>query len=113
MLRPNVACSIGNQDGYDLNGQPQFKPQRPTKCAVVRFKQIDAKTTVRADSSASRGRAQEKVHDTLILLPKTVIVDTDDRVILMGETFKVANVEKRMTITGKLDHYEVSLNLWV
>lgn len=113
MLRPNVPCEISKTNNFDINGTPQFKPAVKTKCKVVRFKSSDVKTSVRADSSASRGRAQEEVYDTLILLPKTADISLGDRMQLYGEAFKVVYVEKRLNVFSKVDHYEVALNQWV
>lgn len=112
MLRPNVKCEISRQSGFDAKGYPVYTSPVASKCSVVKMVVTSVKTSVRADSSASRGRAQEDVSDYILLFPANVEIDIGDRVNVMGRTLRAESVQTRFTITGRIDHYEVGLNEW-
>jgi hypothetical protein len=112
MIRPNIACLIKQNDGYDINGHPQYKAEVRVKCRIVHYKIVDEKTSVRADSSASRGRADERVFDVTLLFPRDTVIDIESQVTLYRKTFKVESIEPRFSTTAKLDHIEVMLNQW-
>ena len=113
MFVPNVACTIVSMDQpTDLYGQPVEGDHTSTKCGIVRLEVGVLKTSVRADSSASRGQAIEKVAQSrLLFLPETKI-RPNDRVIVDGFTLEVESVYPRHTIQGELDHWQVDLKLW-
>lgn len=112
MLRPNVLCQMQKFTQYDQYGIPQFSVKKPVKCSVVRFKLQQEKTSVRADSSASRGRAEEMLYDVILLFPKNINIKSGDRVEIFDTILKAEDVETRLDINGRIDHFEVSLNQW-
>ncbi|UUZ75524.1 hypothetical protein LP414_27800 [Polaromonas sp. P1(28)-13] len=70
------------------------------------------KTSVRADSSASRGNAMELLADLKILMTAKTKVGIDDILELDGYQFRVMGREPRRDVTGRLDHIEVTANIW-
>jgi hypothetical protein len=112
LLKPNLTVKHSKQDGYDEHGQPLFSPERTIKCRVVHYRKNSVKTSVRADSSASRGRGQEQVYDAVVLFDSNSNVEIDDRVVIFGEKMKIEGFEPRFSIHGKLDHIEARLNVW-
>ena len=113
MFRPNIHCLISRLTGdYDIHGQPAHEPAKSAWCAVVRLSTGRKKTSVRADSSASRGNAIEEVSDAKILFMPFEPVGDGDKIEVSGVTLRVIRVEQRFSVTGLLDHYEVDCEVW-
>jgi hypothetical protein len=64
-------------------------------------------TTVRADSSATRGNSKEFVATGRILVKPNVKPNWDDLLIVEGKVYRIKEVETRFNVAGKLDHYEL------
>lgn len=111
-LRATVPCSITKTVGYDVYGKEQLGDSYTAKCAVVKLTQVSEATSVRTDSSASRGAGREIIADARLLFPKTTDVGIDDKVEVMGVELKVLSVFPRTTIGGKHDHNQVDLMVW-
>lgn len=112
MFRPNTFCFVKERTGFDAWGKETHGNRRRVRCSVVRLKSSRVKTSVRADSSASRGRGQEIESDSILLLPPSVEIKTGDLIEIMGLTLEVVGIEIRLNIMGRHDHNEVSLNAW-
>lgn len=113
LLRPNVFCTIVRQDGgYDLYGQPLPGETIQTRCAVVKLIATVQKSSVRADSSASRGNAREIVADARLLFSPPIVPNIGDRVIVAGVDLRAVSVFPRFDVVGRLHHYQVDLNVW-
>lgn len=113
MFVPNVACTIVSMDSpTDLYGQPTEQARVNTMCGVVRLEIGILKTSVRADSSASRGQAIERVAQSRLLFEPATKIKPNDRVIVNGFTLEVESIYPRHAIQGELDHWQVDLNLW-
>lgn len=112
MFRPNLTCSIEQKSGYDIYGIAIHGEVKTEHCALVRNLVSSVKTSVRTDSSASHGNAQEIQADVLVLVyPKTTA--TIGAVIGIGdERFMVKSKQGRYSIAGRLDHYEMGCVFW-
>lgn len=65
-------------------------------------------SSVRSDSSASRGRAEEKVADIRILMePKSMPKNGDNISLDGGLAVEIVRVQERMLFNGKINHWEV------
>lgn len=109
MFRPNQTALWSKQIGRDIHSREIFDEPRSIPIAVVELQRKVARTTVRADSSASRGAAEETVAVTKILIDKMVEVSRDDRIELRGDLFRVVVTHPRFSVWGELDHFEVDL----
>lgn len=113
MFTPNRKCRARISDGQtDLYGQPVPGLWTTEGCSVVRMIITNEKTSVRADSSASRGNAMELLADLKILMTTKTLVNIDDILELDGYQFRVLGREPRRDVLGRLDHIEVSANIW-
>ncbi len=113
MFRPNVNCTLRRLlDGYDVYGRAQLGQPVPMKCGVVKLRDKRQQTTVRADSSGSRGFGEEQVVDVKLLLPKSSEVKAGDVIAVAGMSLEVAVVHQRFAMSGRLDHYEVECIAW-
>lgn len=112
MFIPNIVGLLSRKTGDDLYGQGVFGPAKPVQCAVVHAQHVAQKTPVRADSSASRGNAEEEIAVAKFLFAKTVSIAIDDKFVALGMTMRVMKAEARLDVNGLLDHYEVELGLF-
>ena len=85
---------------------------RDSHCSVLKLDLAVAKSSVRVDSSASRGYAHEQVVVGRLLFSKFEKLAVGDRVDLMGVSLKVASCMPRISVTGDLDHYQVDVTIW-
>ncbi|OCP21901.1 hypothetical protein BC361_25365 [Ensifer sp. LC54] len=93
--------------GRNLDGEETYGPVLPLPLSVVRLAASSEKTSVRSDSSASRGQADQMVAESKILTGQ--LLGVDDLIELVGMTLRVVGIHPRFTVSGALDHYEVSL----
>jgi transcriptional regulator of nitric oxide reductase len=110
MFRPNQVGQLQRKTGYDVHARIAYAAAVPLPLAVVHDKNATQKTTVRSDSSASRGAAEELVAiEAKILVPKRVQVAVGDKVILPAGTYAILSTELRYSVFGILDHTECTL----
>lgn len=76
--------------------------------APVYMRDSQQDSSVRADSSSSRGRADEQIIDFRLIIEKRVKPKKGDKIILdNGDPMIVVKVHERMDIVGRLHHWEV------
>lgn len=109
MFNPNNTCVLRKATAtLDVRGERTYlPPKRGVPCAVVSLDLLIDKTSVRADSSGSRGRAEEQQGDALLLFPTYVTIANLDIVEVDGVTLEVISVFPRRNVLGQLDHFEV------
>lgn len=112
MFIANVDCTIAPHAGNDVYGKPKHGAPVKARCAMVKMAYDEKKTSVRADSSASRGNAEEIVADARLLFIKTTVIQMDDLVTVAGYQLRVIGVFPRYTVQGRLDHWQVDCSIW-
>ena len=112
MFRPNLKCQVAKLLGADMYGKRTYGDYTTQSFAIVKLEQKTDKTSVRTDSSASRGSAQEILADARFLFPKNVDLAEGDRIKFGGFTLTVVSVWPRHRVTGELDHWQVDCNIW-
>lgn len=93
----------------NLYGEASYDPVIKIPYALVRYDTKTDDSTVRADSSATRGNVKEYHSSGRILVPVSVNPNWGDIFIIEGKIFKAKEVEPRYNVLGKLDHYEVDI----
>lgn len=110
MFIPNRTCSLRRKrpttNGY---GEIIYGSKETIKFALVRFDLKIENSTVRADSSASRGNVNEFHASGRILVPVSVNPTWGDLVIIDRKVFKIKEVEPRYNVLGIQDHFECDL----
>ena len=91
----------------DAYGQFTYGKKEAMKFALVRFDTNTEDSTVRADSSATRGNIKEFHSTGRILTVVATKPKWGDLIIFDGKVFRIREVEPRYNVQGKLDHYEV------
>lgn len=113
MFQPNILCSVARVNGRtDLFGNATLAPAVPSMCSIVKLITRESNVTVRADSSASRGAAQESTAEAVLLFSPAQKVAINDVVDVIGYRLKVTAVHPRISINGRLDHYQIEAMIW-
>lgn len=112
MFRPNQIGLLYKIDGYDVYAQEIMTAPVMTRFAVVDLNVGAIKTPVRADSSATRGSADEMVVERgKVLIEKKASFEIEDVFEFRGQQYKIASKHERFDVCGNLDHFEVGLEL--
>jgi hypothetical protein len=112
LLRLYVPLTLRKVTGRDTYGQGTLGDPIAEKCMVVKNKHTDRHTTVRADSSASRGYADEYTTENRFLVAVNTQIEHDDQIAIAGLLIKVKVRHPRYDVFGKLDHYEIEGEPW-
>lgn len=114
MFTPNLMGTIQSRIGRDIHGRHKLGPEKPCPFGPVNLSIGALKTSVRADSSASRGSADETaVERGKILIPAFVSVSIGDIFIFSGVKFEIITAHQRFSVTGSFDHYECDLESYL
>jgi hypothetical protein len=109
---PNLVGKIYRPLSRDIYGRPVFAEPAACQFAVVNAKRQQEKTSVRADSSASRGMADE-ITTALgcILVAKHQNIEIGDVFEFDGDTYDVNSKHIRRTVFGEIDHFECDIQV--
>lgn len=111
LFRPNTTCALySSSEKTDIYGNPSFEKPKTTPCAVVTYDLSRLKTTVRADSSGSRGRGEHLEGVARFLFPKTVQIQRGDKVFKDDYWLEVVEKHPRYSVAGVLDHWEIDFH---
>jgi hypothetical protein len=114
MFTPNLKGTLEKVVGRDIHGRPTLGAAIPCPFGSISLKVSAQETTVRADSSASRGNADEMVTERgRILIPAFIKPSQGDIFTFNGMRYKIASLHDRYSIGGKLDHWECDLESYV
>lgn len=111
MFRPNLDGYIRKRGGRDLFGKASYHEPRHTRCALVNLSTMIEQTSVRADSSASRGGAFQDEVMAKILVPAGTDVDKGDRFEVMDFRLEVMRRHPRLDTQGNVDHIEIAAKI--
>jgi hypothetical protein len=114
MFTPNNTCQLFVSSGKtDVYGQPLPEKTGVTEpCAIVRVTRTEEKTSVRADSSGSRGNAREIIAEAQVLLLPSTVINIDDIVMIGVDQYRVMMKHPQYNIVGVLDHYKIIAAMW-
>lgn len=106
MFIPNRYAKLSRQGPKNFDNERPYKPAITVACAVVHLNKKSVPTSVRADSSASRGNARELTLYSKLLFPTAIVLEVNDKVEVDGYVLKCIHIEPRYAVSGQLDHYE-------
>lgn len=109
---PNQRCVIVKMSAMDIYGQKHVERRINENCAILKSKKNSTKSSVRADSSASRGNAQEITADYWLILEKNTQAEIDDLIEFRGLRLKIIGLHPRFSIRGDHDHTEATCKIW-
>lgn len=91
-----------------ITGKETFGAARLIPIGIVHIKDTTVPTTVRADSSASRGAAEEHDASAKILVPPQFPVTRGDVLKVDSSLIEITSIEPRRDVFGHVDHLEVA-----
>lgn len=112
MFRPNTTGMLSRRTTKNQYAEWVFADPVEVACGVVDTVRKLLKTPVRADSSASRGAAEEATAVYKILFLPDVGIRTNDHFQIDGLTLRATAVTPRRSVLGVLDHHEVDFDIW-
>jgi hypothetical protein len=112
LFRPNLDCVVRRKASTNVYGEETLSDPVTVRCAVIQLKIITEKSSVRADSSASRGAAREYIGEAKLLFLPDDAPGTDDRIDVSGFKLHVIGSFPRHSLDGVLDHVEVFCGIW-
>lgn len=80
-----VEGTLYKKGGMDLYGEAKYEFAAQIKMGVVSFVDSIDKTSVRADSSASRGKAEIALFDAVFIVPLSAPIAKEDVLIVNGK----------------------------
>lgn len=108
MFRPNThGFHYGKGTQRNKYGKETYGTAVRIPLAVVRADRIVGNTSVRADSSSSRGAAEQTESIIMLLVPKHITVKEGDVIKFLSQYMEVTGTHPRIDVCGNLDHYEV------
>ena len=109
---PNLIGMIQRKTGFDIHGRPALSSPVACQFAIVNAKRQSEKTSVRADSSASRGMADE-ITTALgrILVAKHESIEIGDVFSFDGDSYDVQSKHIRRSVFGEIDHFECDIEV--
>lgn len=112
ILRAHTPCLITPTRGSDVYGAELLGTPISALCGVVKIQGRTDKTSVRADSSATRGYAEEVTVAARLLFAPGVQISKGDKVDVLGMSIRVIEVMPRINLYGRLDHNQVDGVMW-
>lgn len=109
---PNTTAKLSRLIGLNIHSEPTFMAPITVECGIVMLNSEARKTSVRADSSASRGTIEETVIVGKILFLPRAFPNVGDKLATQGMTLRCCAVHPRLAVTGLLDHYECQFEIW-
>lgn len=109
----NQSGKLTRKTGTSRRGEPLYADAAQTvRVDIVHLVGKIAPTSVRTDSSATRGNAEEMTAAAKILFQVAANPKRGDRFVIHGIVLRIETVEPRIDTFGKLDHWETTLVLW-
>lgn len=113
MFFPNLDCKIFKITEYDLHGEEVRGETLSERCSIIHYRIRTDGTSVRADSTASRGQAEHSEASVRLLMENTSRVEIDDELQVANhkETLQVVEKFPRYDMDGELHHWQVDLKI--
>lgn len=105
MFIPNTTCDLYSKLTTTNNfGRHGFAPKRTVKCSVIFLDITVQKSSVRADTSGSRGQADQTQGDARLLFPKVLTLKLGDVIFKDGHWLEVIEYNPMRDVLGHIDH---------
>jgi hypothetical protein len=113
MLITTLTCKLRKVTGMNQYAEETLGPVTTERCAPVRLRHSQAHSSVRADSTASRGAADEDQADSIVLLTPTTKAELGDQLEVADLKLRIVQLHPRFGMAGKLEHWEIRGEFWI
>lgn len=111
-FRPNTTGMLRRKHPKrNIHGKETFEAPVPVAIAVVHLADKVEETSVRADSSASRGAGEQETLQAKILIGPGVRISKGDVIEVSNRLVEIASVHQRFDVFGSHHHNEVGGNI--
>jgi hypothetical protein len=108
MFRPNTKCLLlRRRSTRNIFGKTMFATPTSVPCSVVKLELAAETSSVRADSTASRGAAEQEEAAAVFLFPANMRISINDVINYGSFQIRVTKLIPRNNVAGKLDHIQV------
>jgi hypothetical protein len=112
MFIPNTnAVLLRKAAKRDIHGRESYGPAIPIRVSVVSLAEAVVESSVRADSTASRGAADQAVLQAKLLVLPDILLGRGDVIQVLGRNVEIASIQPRVDVLGSHDHNEVGGNI--
>lgn len=112
MFEPNLVGELHRLTGRDVHARATYADPGPCAFGAVNLAVGAQKTSVRADSSASRGSADEiAAQRAKILVAPYIAVAIGDKFVYEGVNYQIKTVHVRRSILAYVDHFECDMEV--
>ncbi|MFW6855383.1 hypothetical protein ACODYM_29250 [Burkholderia gladioli] len=112
MYTPNTTITVYAAAGYSAAGQALQGAASREPAAIVSVVQKSLQTPVSTTRDASHAGAAEVTADAVVLLGVNTKVAIDTVIGVAGATYRVYEMQPRISLAGIVDHYQISANIW-
>lgn len=108
MFLPNTYCQrFARSDVQDIWSNYTYAPADTLPCSIVSLDLRIDRSSVRVDSSASRGRSEEETGTARILYPVGTSIKEGDIIQVDDVYIEVVRIYPRRDVLGNIDHIQV------
>lgn len=108
MFIPNTTCDYyAKLPATDNFGRHTFAPKVVLRCSFISIADPVQKSSVRADTSGSRGQAEQAQGDARYLFPASTALKLGDVIYKDGVWLEVIQFTPMRNVLGQLDHNQV------
>lgn len=108
MFKGNQQCRVYDPPRSNAYGQKvPSTTSRSTKCSIVKLMRMVEKSSVRTDTSGTKGGADEVIADCKVLMSPLESIDLDSLVEVYGVRFRVTAINPQFDTKGRIHHIEV------
>jgi len=108
MFIPNTRANLHSRKTVKDNfGKYLYTAAISVPCAIVYLNVAVAQSSVRADTSGTRGQSEQNQGDARFLFPKSLKLKVGDVIFKDDHWLEVTEVTARRNVIGKLDHHQV------
>jgi len=112
IIRYNGVAWVSRLIDHDFRGQPNFSAKRKIKVSVIYFRAGENSTSIRADRSETKARAEELNGKVRLLLDPKDKIRVGDRLTMFNQDLRVRSIFPNNDMNGRLHHNQVDLTLW-
>lgn len=109
-FRPNIKAFVKRSLGYDESGKRVYEEPVKIGISIVNLKSQSRATSIRADKSGTKSRADESVSQGRVLVSAETEVRVGDLLIINHEEWEVNSKTPRFDQVGRIHHYQVDLS---
>lgn len=108
-----TSVALYRKGSMNIYGESKYHFMRSASVGVVNFTEGVVQSSVRADSSGSRGKADVETFNAHLIAPLGSGVKLDDVIVMEGVKLVVVSVQRRWGLRGRQGHLEIGANVWV